>query len=98
MIRPMPIKLKWKLTFVFFITVAILGLFEISEFTLDHLFDLKLQGVYLRDIKGLEKFNLLMDPLDDTMMDLALGVLGSGAYSIAYFFMFRKKIKKEAEK
>lgn len=84
------LKRKWAITFAFFTTIAILGLFEVGEFTLDSLFDLKLQGVYLRDIQGLEKFNILMNPLNDTMIDLVLGIIGTGIYSI-FLALFRKK-------
>ena len=80
MIAKLPIDNKWKITFTFFVTLAILGLFEIGEYMLDFLFDLKLQGVYLRDLHGLEKFNLLVEPIDDTMIDLLLGTLGTSVY------------------
>ena len=43
MIDKLKIKTKWKITFAFFITLGILGLFEIGEYALDRLFDLKLQ-------------------------------------------------------
>lgn len=91
MISELPIERKHKITLSFFVTVGILGLFEIGEFGLDSFFNLKLQGVYLRDINGLDKFNLIMDPLSDTMWDLILGTIGSLLYS---GFQFTKgKIK-----
>src|SRR3989344_3344542 len=79
-INKLHLELKWKIVFTFFVVVAILGIFEMGEFALDSLFNLKLQGVYLRDARGFEKFNLLLDPLSDTMIDMALGILGSGIY------------------
>lgn len=82
MINKLPLKTKWKLVFVFFVTVGILGIHEIVEYSLDWAYDLKLQGVYLRDSAGLEKFNVVQEPLDDTMVDIILGILGSGIYSI----------------
>ncbi len=94
----LPVKLKWKWVLAFFVTVAILGLFEIGEYTLDYFFDLKLQGVYLRDIKGIEKFNLLMDPLDDTMVDLVLGISGTGLFMVAGFWIMRRRLQKMALK
>lgn len=85
------LELKWKITYTFFITAGILGLFEIGEFTLDRLFNLKLQGVYLRDYSGLDKFNLIQEPLTDTMDDLILGYTGSLLYAITMFIKKRKE-------
>jgi len=82
MVNKLKLDLKWKITFTFFITAGILGLFEIGEFLLDRLFDLKLQGVYLRDAAGLNKFNLIQEPLSDTMADLILGFAGAFLYSL----------------
>ncbi len=90
MINKLKLDLKWKITYTFFVTAGILGLFEIGEFLLDWLFDLKLQGVYLRDSAGLEKFNLIQDPLSDTITDLILGYTGAGLYAITQFFRKRK--------
>tara|TARA_B100000315_G_scaffold122078_1_gene111983 strand:+ start:20712 stop:21320 length:609 start_codon:yes stop_codon:yes gene_type:complete len=69
--------LKWKLVTTLLFTISILTIFEVIEFSLDKLWDLKLQGVYIRDITGLEKFNIIMDKNDDTMIDLIIGILGS---------------------
>jgi hypothetical protein len=80
MVNKLNLERKWKLWFAFFITVAILGLFELGEYTLDQFFDFKLQGVFLRDISGLNKLNVIQEPLDDTMMDMFLGVLGTTLY------------------
>ncbi len=76
----------WKSIFVFFIVIGSLGLFEIGEYLLDSFFNLKLQGVFLRSIQGIEKFDILMDRIDDTMIDLILGVIGTSVYSIAELF------------
>ena len=81
--------------FTFFIVVAILGLFEIGEYSLDYLFDLKTQGVYIRELGGLEKLNLIIDPLTDTMTDLIFGTLGSIFYSGITWVFYRKRIKEE---
>ncbi len=91
MVNKLNLELKWKITYTFFITAGILGLFEITEFILDRLFDLKLQGVYIRDLAGFEKFNLLQEPLSDTMNDLIIGYFGSGLYAITMFFKKRKE-------
>jgi hypothetical protein len=93
MLSKLKTRLAWKLLLTFFVTAGILGIFEIGEYTLDWLFDLKLQGVYIRDIEGLEKLNLIMDPIDDTMIDLVLGTFGSALYCLGlstyYYFMER---------
>lgn len=91
MVNKLNLELKWKITYTFFITAGILGLFEIGEFLLDKFFDLKLQGVYIRDLKGLEKLNLLQEPLSDTMNDLILGYIGSIIYAITMFIKKRKE-------
>lgn len=93
MVSKLHLELKWKIVFTFFVVVAILGIFEIGEYTLDSFFNLKLQGVYLRDSEGLEKFNLLMNPLNDTMVDLVYGVLGSGIYCIVLAYSWRRKLR-----
>ena len=74
------LNLKWNLTFVFFVLMGTLALFEIGEYLLDVFFDLKLQGVFLRDIQGLQKFDILLDKIDDTMIDLVIGLIGSLTY------------------
>ncbi|MFH1787360.1 MAG: hypothetical protein ABH811_01040 [archaeon] len=61
----------------FSVVVMLISLFEIVEFLLDKLFDLKLQGVYIRDMSGLSKLNIIMERNDDTMIDLILGTLSS---------------------
>ncbi len=80
MTSKLKIKLKWKLLFTFFIVSASLGIFEISEYSLDYFFDLQLQGVYLRDFDTLDKYNLVLGKIDDTMLDMMLGTLGTLVY------------------
>ncbi|MEK6893899.1 MAG: hypothetical protein AABX10_00380 [Nanoarchaeota archaeon] len=82
MVNKLKLAMKWKLTFTVLSVVAFLGIFEILEYVLDSFFNWKLQGVYLRDITGLDKFNLLLDPLRDTIFDLSFGILGSSLYAI----------------
>ncbi len=74
---------KWELAFTFFSVVALLGIFEIGEYLLDLFFDLKLQGVFLRSIQGLEKYNILVDSNTDTMLDLSFGIISAGLYALA---------------
>ncbi len=91
MVSYLHIERKYRLLLAFMVTVAILGLFEIGEYYLDYLFDLKLQGVYLRDYRGLDKFNLIVERIDDTMTDMALGVLGSGLYFLTQGVLGRRR-------
>lgn len=87
------IKFKWKLLITFTSIFAILGLLEIGEYFLDLLWDFKLQGVYIRDISGLEKLNLVQDKIDDTMMDMLLGLAGSLVFTIGktICYFYKKK-------
>ena len=91
MIWRLDLKLKWKIVFVFFVVIGSLGMFEIGEYWLDYFYDLKLQGVFLRDVQGLEKYNLLLDRNDDTMIDLLLGIIGSAVYSLSVYFWLKRK-------
>ncbi|MBS3083312.1 hypothetical protein J4423_00755 [Candidatus Pacearchaeota archaeon] len=90
MINKLNIALKWKITFTVFSVAGILGIFEIGEYILDLFFNLKLQGVYLRDLKGLEKFHLILNPLDDTMADMSFGLLGSSIYAVYAWIKYKK--------
>lgn len=83
--------LRWKIIFAFFITTSLLGLFEIGEYLLDYLFDLKLQGVFLRDLSGLNKYHLLQAPIDDTMVDLSYGFAGTLIYCVATWLYITEK-------
>lgn len=82
MVNKLKLDMKWKIWFTFFTVVAILGMFEIVEYILDYIFDFKLQGVFLRDETGLNKFTIIQEPIDDTMIDLCFGVLGSFIYLV----------------
>lgn len=89
MVSRIRIELKWRLIFTFFIVIGILGMFEMAEYALDRLFDWKLQGVYLRDITGLNKFEIVSEPIDDTMIDLFFGVAGTCIYALSVFLYLR---------
>lgn len=93
MMKPLRIATKWKILFTFFIVIGIIGLHEIGEYLLDQFFDLKLQGVYLRDISGLEKYNLLQNRIDDTMIDMIFGTAGAGIYAVyeTFHYLSRKR-------
>ena len=89
MVSHIRLEMKWRLIFTFFIVISILGLFEMAEYTLDQVFDWNLQGVYLRDITGLNKFDVVVEPIDDTMIDLFFGVAGTCIYGLAVFLYLR---------
>jgi hypothetical protein len=74
------LKFSTKLLITFSVVVMFLSLFEMVEFLLDQLFDLKLQGVFIRDISGVSKLNIFMDKNDDTMIDLILGTISSAIF------------------
>ena len=98
-VNKLKIKFQWKLLIAFTSMLSILAFLEIGEYLLDVLWDLKLQGVYIRDISGLEKFNVVQDKVDDTMMDMIFGFLGSLVFTVTktvcYFYnkRYSKKIK-----
>lgn len=77
MVNKLKTKFSIKLFIAAMIVISFLALFEIGEFTLDKLFNWKLQGVYLRDYSGVEKLNIVMDRNEDTMIDLILGTISS---------------------
>ena len=94
MIRKLDLQMKWKVTFAFFVTFAILGIFELSEYTIDSLFNFNLQGVYLRDAYGFEKFTLITEKNDDTMIDMFLGLIGTALYCAYASFVYKRRTHK----
>ena len=82
LVDKLKIEFKWKLLLTFTTLIALLTVLEVGEFAMDKLWDIKAQGVYIRDISGLEKYNLVMDRNDDTMTDIILGMFGSTIFSI----------------
>lgn len=97
-VNKLDIKFQWKLLLTVTTVVSFLAIFEIIEYIIDLVLDLNLQGVYLRDVSGMEKFNLILDRNDDTMIDLILGVIGAIIFTsgktICYFYNKRHQIKK----
>ena len=93
------IDFKWKLLITLTSMIFLLTMLEIGEYLFDVFLGLKLQGVYLRDLSGIEKYNLVLGKNDDTMMDLILGTIGSlffilvktGIFYYGRFFGKRKK-------
>lgn len=91
------LNMQWKLFIVFLFIVSSLTIHEIGEYLIDQLWDFKLQGVYLRDVSGLEKLNVIQSKIDDTMIDVIMGVLGTLLFIIikviGYFYQ-TKRVKK----
>lgn len=87
---------KWELLFTLALVVGSLAIFELGEYGLDQFFDLKLQGVYLRDLSGFDKYKILLDRNDDTMIDLLLGTLGALSYYLVSLlgYVGRREVKK----
>ena len=94
MVDKLKIENKWKLLFTFFIVAGILGIFEVAEFGLDKMFDLKLQGVFVQDSFNPSRLSIVLDPLSDTHMDLIVGYLGSAIYLLTFGCYLKKKSKK----
>jgi len=90
MISKQKIELKWKIAFTAITVFSILAVHEIVEYSLDLFFDLKLQGVFIRDLAGIQKLNIIQNQIDDTMIDLILGLAGAITYGIIHFKFFNK--------
>lgn len=90
------VKFSTKLLITFSVIVASLAIFEIGEYLLDQLFNMKLQGVFLRDYSGVSKLKIIMDRNDDTMIDLIFGVAGSILFVFYHWssFIYKKYIEK----
>ena len=84
---------KWKLFITFMFVISFLAIHEIGEYLIDQIWDFKLQGVYVRDISGLEKFNLVQSKIDDTMIDMILGVIGALTFVVGKCVAFRFKVR-----
>ncbi|MFH1592776.1 MAG: hypothetical protein ABIB47_05410 [Candidatus Woesearchaeota archaeon] len=86
------ISLKWKLLMTVGLVFGILGLFEIGEYLSDVFFGTLHQGVYLMDFAELVKYEVISEPIDDTMWDLILGLFGSSVF--AGYKYFESKFRK----
>ncbi|MFH1521861.1 MAG: hypothetical protein ABIF18_02790 [archaeon] len=75
--------------------ISFIAIHEIGEYLLDIFWDAKLQGVYIGDSLEVRKLNLVMSKIDDTMMDMVFGVMGTSLFvagKTASWF-FRRKAK-----
>lgn len=86
MTRRFKLEPKWRLVFVFFVVLGVIGLHEIGEYLLDNLLGWQTQGVFLRDFTGLEKYYQIVSRIDDTMIDMSFGIIGAAIYVISNYF------------
>lgn len=92
-VNKLKVSFQWKLLITASCLLSILVLLEIGEYLFDVFWGLKMQGVYLRDITGLEKYKLVLDPNDDTMIDLMMGLAGISIFTIgktAYYILAKR--------
>lgn len=99
LLNKVKIKFSTKIFLTFAVMIASLSMFEVGEYALDQFFDLKLQGVYLRDISGVAKLNIIMGKNDDTMIDMLFGTIGALIFVLTRTIIFyerkwNKRIKK----
>jgi hypothetical protein len=92
LVRNIKLQLKWKLIFVFFIILGSLTIFELLEYAGDLIFDLKLQGVFIINQLDPTQIEVFLDRLDDTMVDLFLGLIGAAIYVFSIAIFFKKNI------
>ena len=88
--------LQWKLLITFMFVLSFITIHEIGEYLLDIFWDTKLQGVYMGDGLEFRKLNLIISEIDDTMMDIIFGVMGTLLFVIgktASWFFGKNKNK-----
>jgi len=87
--KKLDIPFKWKLFFTFFIIVGSLTMFEIIEYLLDFIFDWHLQGVFIEEAGGI--YREILSRIDDTMLDILTGVIGTMIYIISLLIITKSK-------
>ncbi len=91
------LEFKWKLIITMTVIITAITMLEVGEYLFDMVWDLKLQGVYIRDATGLDKYILVLGKNDDTMIDMIMGIAGTLIFiavkTVGYFY--RKNPKKE---
>ena len=89
-ISKLKIKKLQALYLTFFIVLASFAIFEIIEYAGDLLFKWGMQGNYVRGTGGELGGQVLLAPIDDTMIDLTLGMIGA----LVYFLFGVKSLQK----
>ncbi len=72
---------KRKLGFTLTILITSITVFEVYEYLADFFWNVKLQGVYSGSWID-QKFTLIMPRIDDTMVDIMLGIAGGITFVI----------------
>jgi hypothetical protein len=80
---------RQKIGFTLTILITTITIFEIFEYLADIFWNAKLQGVYSGSWME-QKFELIMPRIDDTMVDIMLGIAG-GITFIAGKLIFKKR-------
>lgn len=91
LLNKVKIKYSTKIFLTFAVMVAVLSVFEMGEYLLDQIFDLKLQGVYLRGLSGVAKLDIILDKNDDTMIDMLLGTVGALVFVVIRTIIFYER-------
>lgn len=86
------IKKSYAVIITFFIVSSSFAIFEIIEYSADKIWDFKLQGTYMRDLSGNIKEGVIINPLDDTMIDLIMSFLGALSYLVFRLMRNRSNI------
>jgi hypothetical protein len=81
--QPLSLSKKWGITFCILMTFATLH--EIGEYLLDTFLGTTTQGAYLIDPDFANKLRPIQSKIDDTMMDIILGAIGSLLFLISIF-------------
>ena len=72
---------KYKLWFTVTVLITTITLFEVYEYIADYFWNVKLQGVYSGSWID-QRFKLIMPRIDDTMVDIMLGIVGAITFVI----------------
>ena len=87
-IRKMDLSRNDKLWITLTILISTITLFEIYEYLADYFWNVKFQGVYAGSWVE-QRFELIMPRIDDTMVDLMIGIAGGITFVIGKI-LFRK--------
>lgn len=95
MINNKRLSFQWKLLVTFMFIISFIAIHEMGEYLLDLFWDLKLQGVYIRDISNIEKLNLILPKNTDTMIDMLISTFGGIVFTIGktITYLWEKKRK-----
>ncbi len=97
LVNKLKIPFGTKLLFTFSIVTMSLVFMEVIEYSLDTFLGHTFQGVYLTaDIHTLQRMDLILSKIDDTMIDLIAGISGSLLFiAVKTGFFYYKKFKRK---